>query len=170
MLRKLLHGFMFGIGFAAAVALAIWVATTIQFSSIEKVATEESRFGRQTVPYEEQARWRELAIQEKLEEMSGAALLRFREEPDRLMAAYVDKVVTRDSSITVPYSVGDRVESSDYYAKNSPSSNRDGILLMYSGNPPREMEGAYLYQSRLVAHGDMPLEVFFGRFTEVAED
>ena len=76
------------------------------------------------------------------------------------MAAYVDKTIAIDKGVQVPLAVGERVKKSDYYAKGSRSANRDGILLMYVGNPPKEMEGAYLYDSRLIAYGDMPLQVF----------
>lgn len=161
MLKKLLHGFVFGLGFSIAVLLVTWAVSTYQFSSFNN--------GRVALPsedgisYEDSEKWRELPTSEKITKLSGVALLRFKEGDDMFMGAYVESIYPKISTVQLPVSVGDRVESSDYYAKEGLGRNRDGILLMYVGNPPKEIEGAYLYDSRLVAHGDMPLEVFLKR-------
>lgn len=164
MLKKLLHGFIFGLGFSLAALLVGWVFTTYQLSSTNKANIIPPQEG--GISYEEKAKWRELPISKKIPKLSGAVLLRFKEEDNKYMAAYVESVFTKDSTLNIPLSIGDRVEKSDYYAKGSPSSNRDGILLMYVDNPPKEIEGAYLYDGRLVAHGDMPLELFLKIFKE----
>lgn len=164
MLNKFLHGFMFGLGLSLAVLLVGWMFTTYQVSSTNKekfiIPQEEG------MSYEEKAKWRELPISKKIPKLSGAVLLRFKDEDNQLMAAYVERVFTKDSTVKMPLNIGDRVEKSDYYAKGGHSRNRDGILLMYVDNPPKEIEGAYLYDSRLVAHGDMPLEMFLKEFNE----
>lgn len=162
MLKKLLHGFILGLGFSLAVLLVGWGFTTYQLSSTNKAKFIVPQEG--GMSYEEKAKWRELPISKKIPKLSGAVLLRFKEEDNKFMAAYVESVYTKDSTVQLPLKIGERVEKSDYYAKESPSSNRDGILLMYVDNPPKEVEGAYLYDSRLVAHGDMPLELFLKEF------
>lgn len=164
MLNKLLYGFIFGLGFSLAVLLVGWLFATFQFSSSEKtkfIAPQE-----EGVSYEEKAKWRELPISKKIPKLSGAVLLRFKEENNQFMAAHVESIYTKDSTVKMPLNLGDRIEKSDYYARGAHSSNRDGILLMYVDNPPKEIEGAYLYESRLVAYGDMPLELFLKKFDE----
>ena len=164
MLKKLLHGFIYGLGFSVAVLLVGWMFHAYQSSPSNKakfiVSQEEG------MSYKEKAEWRELPISKKIPKLSGAVLLRFKEEDNQLMAAYVESVFTKDSTVKMPLNIDDRVEKSDYYAKGGHSSNRDGILLMYVDTPPKEIESAYLYDSRLVAHGDMPLELFLNNFEE----
>jgi hypothetical protein len=163
-LKKLLHGFIFGLGFSLAIILVAWIVNTYQssFSNKTKFVVPQE----EAMSYKEMAKWRELPISEKIPKLSGAVLLRFKEGADQHMAAYVENIFTKNSSVKIPLSIGDRVEKSDYYAQKGPSRNRDGILLMYIDNPPKEIEGAYLYDNRLVAHGDMPLEVFLKKFKE----
>jgi hypothetical protein len=163
-LKKLLHGFIFGLGFSLAVLLVGWTFHSYQSSSPNKTKFVVPHEG--GMSYKEQAKWRDLPVSEKIPKLSGAVLLRFKEGDDQLMAAYVENIFTKDSSIKIPLGIGDRVRKSDYYAQVGPSRNRDGILLMYVDNPPKEIEGAYLYDSRLVAHGDMPLKVFLKKFEE----
>ncbi|MFY9327341.1 MAG: hypothetical protein WAO76_04885 [Georgfuchsia sp.] len=164
MLKKLLYGFIFGLGFSLAVLLVGWMFITYQLSSSDKtkfiVPQEEG------MSYEEKAKWSELPLSKKISKLSGAVLLGFKEEDNQFMAAYVDRIYTKDSAVKIPLNIGDRVEKSDYYAKDDHSSNRDGMLLMYVDNPPKEIECAYLYDSRLIAYGDMPLELFVKKFKE----
>jgi len=162
--KKLLHGFIYGLGFSLAVLLVGWVFTSYQLSSTNTEKFIVPQEG--GMSYEEKAEWRELPIPKKIPKLSGAVLLRFKKEANNLMAAYVESVFTKDSTVQIPLNIGDRVEKSDYYAKDEPSRHRDGILLMYVDNPPKEIEGAYLYDSRFVAHGDMPLELFLKKFEE----
>ena len=162
MLNKLRDGFIYGLGFSLAIFLVGWLYTTYQLSSINNAKIITHHDG--GTLYEEKAEWRKLPISKKIPKLTGAVLLRFKEEDNKLMAAYVESVFTKDSAVKLPLNIGDRVEESDFYSKGGYSTDRDGILLMYVDIPPKEMEGAYLYESRLIAHGDMPLELFLKKF------
>lgn len=161
MLNKLLHGFLFGLGFSIAVMLVSWGASNFYLPFNEQRVISKSKEG---LSFKEQQKWRETSMSERMPKLTGAVLLRFKEEEDRLMAAYVDSIYTKDKEIKIPLNIGDRVHESDYYAQEPPSSNRNGILIMYVDNPPSQIEGAYLYDDNLIAHGNMPLEVFFKKF------
>lgn len=165
MLKKLLHGFIYGIGFSLAVLLAAWGFTTYQLSTTNK--TKSLAHHDKEISYEERAKWRELPISEKIPKLTGVVLLRFKEEDNNFMAAYVESIFTKDSSVKLPLNIGDRVDKSDYYAKGGHFRNRDGILLMFVGNQPKIVEETYLYDSRLVTDGDMPLELFLKKFKEI---
>ncbi|MFT7389323.1 MAG: hypothetical protein ACI8VC_002589 [Candidatus Endobugula sp.] len=161
MLNKLLHGFLFGLGFSVAVVLVSWGASSYYFPSNDSRITSNKKEG---LSFEKKQKWRETSMSERMPELTGAVLLRFKEEEDNLMAAYVDSVYKKDNTIKIPLVIGDRVHESDYYIQEFPSSNRDGILIMYIGDPPSEIEGAYIYDDKLVAHGNMPLDIFFKKF------
>lgn len=167
MIKKLLQGFMFGTGFTVAVILVIWIVniSDISFTSEPKVISSE-----ESVTFKEKVNWRNLNLTSKIEKTSGLALLRFNEGKDKHMEAYVEKVFIKDKSLKLPVEIGQRVESSDYYAQEGYSSNRNGVLLIYSGNPPKEMEGAYLYKDRLIGLQDMPLNLFIEKFDSRAEN
>ena len=166
MIKKLFQGFIFGTGFTIAVFLMIWLVNISDISFSRKPVVHSSS---EAVNYEEKANWRSLAVSARIEKASGLVLLRFNEGEDMHMEAYVEKVFAKDKSIKLPLSVGQRVESSDYYAEGGHSSNRDGVLLIYSDNPPKEMEGAYLYEDRLIALQNMPLKLFIEKFNHGAE-
>jgi hypothetical protein len=138
-----------------------WILTTYQLTYSDQGTLS---FPQDEMSFEEKAEWRELPISEKIPKLSGAVLLRFKEEDNQFMAAYVDSIYTNDSAVKIPLKIGDRVEKEDYYAKGGYSSNRDGIVLMYIGITPREIQGAYLYDNRLVGEQDMPLALFLEKF------
>lgn len=161
MIKKLLQGFMFGSGFTVAVILIAWL---ISFADISFTSEPRVTSSGESVGYQEKANWMELTTSTKIEKTSGLVLLRFNEGEERHMEAYVEKVFTKDKSVNLPVEVGQRIESSDYYAQEGYSSNRNGVLLIYSGIPPKEMEGAYLYEDRLISLQDMPLNLFIEKF------
>ena len=163
MIKKLLQGFVFGIGFTVAVMVVN--ISDISFTSEPKVISSG-----ESATYKEKADWRELNLPNKIEKTSGLALLRFNEGEDKHMEAYVEKVFTNDKSMKLPLEIGQRVESSDYYAQGGYSNNRNGVLLIYSSNPLKEMEGAYLYDDRLVGLQDMPLNLFIGKFNAKSDN
>jgi len=152
------------LGFSVAVLLVGWAVAFfgVSFTETSNTHTEQG----EAASFIDKAHWRELPVSEKIERMLGVALLRFEEQEDKLMAARVEKIVVINNAANIPLNVGDRVEKADYYAAEGFSRNRDGVLLMYAGSPAKEMEGAYLYESRLIAYGDMPLEVFFKKLEE----
>ena len=161
MLKKLLQGFVFGVGFSLAVGLAYWIVISVQLSSLEKSVNVSND---SSATYSEQQEWRELNETEKISKISVLVLLRFEVGSDDRRMAIVDRVIAKDSSISAPYKVGDRVEKSDYYPEGKGYNNRNGVLLMYVDSPPKEIEGAFLYGDKLVAYGDMPLDIFLKKF------
>jgi hypothetical protein len=161
MIKKLLQGFMFGCGFTVAMILISWIISFADFSFTSEPKLTSSG---ELANYEEKANWRELNPSNKIEKASGLALLRFNEGKGKKMEAYVEKVFTKDESVKLPVEVGQRIESADYYAQDGYSRNRNGVLLIYSDNPPKEMEGTYLYEDRLIGLQDMPLNLFIEKF------
>ncbi len=169
MFKKFIHGFIFGLGFILAFLLVGWISETYQSFSLG--AGKLSLLSEDNISYEEKAKWRDLPVSKKIPKLSGMVLLRFKREENHFMSAYVKSVFTKNNAVKMPLNVGDRVEESDYYANtNGRSGNRDGILLMYVDDPPKEIEGAYLYGSRLVANGNIPLELFLKKFEDANKD
>ena len=164
MFRKLLNGFLFGTGFTAALIIVFLIVSTLDLSFINK--TSSSITTGDEANYEEQQKWRALPETEKISNISGLAILRFKESKDKHMEAYVETVLTKSNPTNLPLKIGERVKKSDYYAKDGHSRNRNGILVIYSGNPAKEVEGAFLYEDRLVSYQDMPLEVFLKKFKD----
>jgi len=154
---------MFGVGFTVAIILIFWIVSALELSFTTGTTSNSMTTGDE-INYADQEKWRALPISEKIPKITGLALLRFKEGEDKHMEAYVETVLTKNNSTNLPLSIGDRVEKSDYYAKGGYSNNRNGILVLYSGSPAKEVEGAYLYDDRLVSYEDMPLEVFLKKF------
>jgi len=162
MLKKLFQGFIFGVGFTIGIITVIGVVGVVSskftFTPIDSTDAEEAS-------YQDQTKWRKLTLSEKIPEISGMALVRFKDGEDSHKEAYVEKILTKENAIKIPLEVGDRVEKEDYYPSVG-SSSRNGVLLLFTGNPPRKIEGAYMYEDRLIGHGDMPLEIFLKKFKE----
>lgn len=167
MIKKLLQGFVFGIGFMVAVLLII---SLVNLSGISFTNESKAVNSGASEAYKDKADWRELNLTDKIEKTSGLALLRFNERENKHMAAYVEKVFTNDKSVKLPIVVGQRIEKSDYYAHEVHLNNRNGVLFIYSGNPPKKMEGAYLYNDRLVGLQDMPLNLFIEKFKALSDN
>ena len=154
--KTLTKGFFLGIVF-----LALLVAAGLFISSQDSEVIYNGG-----VSSEEWKKWETLSISERIEKTNALVVLRFKKE-NETMAAYADKVILRGSSTSPPLKVGDRVENSDFYVtEHSNPNQRNGVLLLYVGNPLLKMEGTFLYSNDLIAYNDMRIEIFLKKFKE----
>lgn len=113
---------------------------------------------------EERIKWQGLNDEEKIRTATAAVIVRYEKGEGLHMKAYVDKVLSRNVAQSVPYVVGSRLETEDYYSQHGRVRNRDGVVLMFGGNPINELGSIFIYEDRLSAMGNMPVEVFVNKF------
>lgn len=157
MLKTFSKGLAFGVGFAIALVAVFAIVSLFDFSQSVESNTVRSMEGIN--------RWNELTINEKIDRSSAVALVRFKSEPEGLNAAYIDSIVTKDSSVKLDIDSGDRLEELDFYSSGH-GNDRNGELLFFVGSTGQRRDRAFLYDDRLIAAGDMPLEIFLRKFDE----
>ena len=140
--KTLIKGFILGIIFVLGLILVAG------FLLKQNIGTSHTY--NDGVSSEDWEKWEKLSTSQRIEKTNALVLLRYKKE-DETMAAYVDKVILRNSSISPPLQTGDRVEKSDFYVtEHSSPSQRNGVLLLYIGNPLKNMEGTFLYSNDLI--------------------
>ena len=163
MLKKLMNGFVWGVGFSLALILIFFVA----YKNFLNVKPRPAYGVDQRKAMEERIKWQELSDEEKIRTATVAVIVKYEKGEGLHMKAYVDKVLSRSDDQTLPYSVGSRVETEDYYTQDGRVLNRDGVVLMFGGNPINDLGSIFIYDDRLSAMGNMPVEVFVNKFNGI---
>lgn len=159
MLRTLLNGFIFGIGFVTALAIVGYAIN--KFYPTQKVESSEFVASLNS--------WNELDIDEKLEQSSAIYILRYSPKEEGLMQAYVSEVHRKSESVQTGAEEGDLRKDSNYYSRGGGMSNRNGAVVFLTDSPARERGTIFLYDNRLAGGSDMPVDILIKKFMASAE-
>ena len=156
MLKIFVKGLVFGFGLIISIIVVGYVVTSFDF--FRPTATSVSAMDIES--------WNSLGDNEKIQKASAIIVIRYKQEEEGLMSAYLEEILKKDPSIEVGAKVGERVESSDYYTRPGMGQNRDGAVMFLSGSPARERSTRYLYSDRLAGTSDMPMHILRKIFAE----
>ena len=160
MFKKLMNGFVWGVGFSLALILLFFVASITFFN----VKPGPAYGVDQRKAMEERIKWQELSDEQKIRTASVAVIVRYEKGEGLHMKAYVDRVLSKSEDHALPYVVGSRLETEDYYSQAGRVRDRDGVVVMFGGNPINDLGSIFIYDDRLSAMGNMPIEVFANKF------
>ncbi len=160
MFNKLMNGFIWGVGFSLALILIFFIAS-ITFLNVKPGPADGVD---QRKAMEERIKWQELSDEEKIRTATAAVIVKYEKGEGLHMKAYVDKVLNRSADQPLAYVVGSRLETEDYYSQDGRVRNRDGVVLMFGGNPIHDLGSIFIYDNRLSGMGNMPIEVFVNKF------
>jgi hypothetical protein len=145
------RGLLLGIGFSIGVAITIAAGTGLfLLLSDDETAFLESR-------------WSRLSADEKVEAATALVIGRYVDGPDASKIGVVAEIHRREPSIRIDLKVGEQIPDSKYYPDEH--DDRDGIVIFYTDNPGKRQRGLYMYRSRIIGLGDMPLEVLVRKFS-----
>lgn len=150
-----LKGIVFGFGVVVAFVIALIISSNIDFP----VTVQSQKI-------EELEPWNSFTAEEKIQNSSALMVLRFNQEYEGLMSAYVSEIHTKGPSVLVNSKVGDLRKKDDYYAREHTTINRDGVVVFLTGNQAKERSQLYLYNNRLAGTTDMPLNIVIKKFNE----
>ena len=160
MFKKLMNGFIWGVGFSLALILIFFVAYKTFFNVKPRPAYGVDERN----AMEERIKWQELSDEEKIRTATVAVIVKYEKGEGLHMKAYIARVLSRSEDQALPYVVGSRLETEDYYSQDGRVRNRDGVVVMFGGNPVNDLGSIFIYDDRLSAMGNMPIEVFVNKF------
>lgn len=161
-LRKLLEGFVFGVGFSLAVVLvAVFVTPQlipISFRSGDVSSSIETKgFSADSKPRKPD--FHELPLDEQITQASVIALTRYEPSPDGKMRAVIREFLKQDPNTIIHYKVGDEFTSGAYY----PSQGRDygeGTIIFFVGSPAAMRMSVTYSGDRIQGLADIPVALF----------
>lgn len=168
-LKRFTEGLLFGAGFAVSFTIVWHVATYVVFPAtvglkIEKEANKQlSEFNSKSGPPEVRRgmkrRFHEMRPEESIAAASAIALAKYEPAPDGKMKAVITEFLKKEPDAKVPHDIGDEYPSGSYYPKENVRRG-DELLIFLEGSRFREVRSMAIYDGRIAAWGDMPMELF----------
>jgi hypothetical protein len=161
-LRKLLEGFVFGVGFSLAfILVAVFVTPQlmpISFRSSDRPSPVGGQ-GISSAPRPEQPQFHELSVEEQIKQASAIALARYERSPDGKMKAVIREFLKKDPNTVIHYKAGDEYASASFY----PSEGKDygeGVVVFFVGSPASMRLSMTYSGDRIRGLADIPVELF----------
>ncbi len=162
MLRKLVEGFVLGVGFALAFVLVLVFVTPqlmpISFRPGERPSSIEGQ-GISSVSIPEEIKFHELPLEEQIKQASVIALARYEPSPDGKMKAVIREFLKKDPNSVLHYKIGDEYASGSFY----PREGRDygeGVIVFFVGSPASMRLSMTYSGDRIRGLADIPVELF----------
>ena len=173
MFKKFKEGLVFGGGFGISFVAVWFIAAYVIFPRfvvphIEQSISETQSGFESSSSIKDIKNWSALNYNEKIQKASAIIVLRYKQQKEGLMAAYVAEIHKKEPSVEVKEKIGNRREDSDFYSRGGNGRDRDGAIIFLTGSPAKERSTLYLYDNRLVGAGDMPVSILLKKFN-VAE-
>lgn len=171
MFKKFKEGLVFGGGFGISF-VAIWfISAYVIFPKfvvphIEQSISETQSDFEPSSSIKDVADWNALNYNEMIQKASAIIVLRYKQEKDGLMSAYVAEIYKKEPSVEVKEKIGNRREDSDYYSRGGNGRDRDGAIILLTGSPAKERSTLYLYDNRLAGADDMPVSILLKKFND----
>ncbi len=98
-------------------------------------------------------------LEERIEQASFIALVEFNVSEGEKVTAIITEFLKETPNLTIHYKVGDEHPHSSYYPREGVRL-RDGAILFFQGSPAINVASTFIYDNRISAYGDMPVEMF----------
>jgi hypothetical protein len=161
MLKKLIKGLIFGAGFASAVVVILLLADMYlidrnhQYNSGGTVIST--------------SKWNSFSKEQQISKASVIAVVRYSKGNNGSMVAEIANFYKDNEEVLIGFKIGDKYSKLDYYPKST-NRLRSGVVVFFTGSPAKERSTLYLYEDRVLAYGDMPLEILIKLFKGAGSD
>jgi hypothetical protein len=158
MLKLFFKGLIWGTGFASAIVAILFFAE-IFFINQHDNSGDVINFSNE---------WNSLSKEEQISDASAIAIVRYSKGINGNMIASISNIYKDNESIVIDFEIGAKYPSLDYYPRHD-SRSRSGVVVFFTGSPVKERSTLYLYEERVLAYGDMPLDVLINLFKQKVE-
>ncbi|MEM7708111.1 MAG: hypothetical protein AAF358_21340 [Pseudomonadota bacterium] len=159
MLKVLLKGAAFGLGFATSCAI-VWIVLD-PLSAVTQSNQEQAAALTREPPFEA-PNFFDQTVEEQISSSTVIALTRYIDGPNGKISI-LDAILKRNPGTEFYYEVGDQFPNSEYFSDPIDSRFGDGQVVFMSGSPAT-MRAAMSYRGERISNlGDMPLEVFLAK-------
>ena len=169
MFRKFIEGLVFGAGFSISLvvigAFGLKSLVHMNFAPPAQISNDKVS---QSPPApiagsspESSVPFHMLAIEDKIRQASIIAIARYEKQPDGTLKAVLKEFLKKNANVEFYYSLGDEYPyASRHPAPDKKVSYGDGEIIFFTGSPAIMKESITFDRERIIAFGDMPLELF----------
>jgi hypothetical protein len=147
MIKQLLKGILFGVGFSVALIAAMEIYSKISPPDYQR--DHSSTIGLSN-------EWNSYSHDEQIKKSTAIAVARYTESNDGSYVATISEIYKDNESVMLNIKIGDSYESLRFYPRKD-NRLRSGVLIFFTGSPAIERATLYLYDDRIIGYGDMPL-------------
>ena len=162
MIRRFVHGLLFGAGFALAFLVVLatgLLVVPVTFTSAPRVVEGPLPSPVAETPRPSKPEFHDLSVDERITQASAIALARYEPAPDGQQKAIITEFLKKEPDTEIYYKVGDEFAMSSYYPKEG-ESRGDGVVIFFMGSPA-EMRMAVGYRGdRIGGLADIPMNLF----------
>lgn len=155
MQKLFLKGLIWGTGFASAIVAILLLAEIFLINKYDNLGDVINL----------SSEWNSLSKEEQISGASAIAIVRYSKGTNGNMIASISNIYKDNESVVINLEIGAKYPSLDYYPKRD-SRPRSGVVVFFTGSPVKERSTLYLYEDRVLAYGDMPLDVLINLFKQ----
>lgn len=156
MIKVFIKGLVFGSGFTIALIVIGFVATKYFESRITSDINALNA---------ESNSWDSLSDEQKFLQATAIAIVRYSDGEEGVRIGSITEIHKSDPNIDIAYEIGQLYPDTNYYPKYK-HDNRTGAILLIRGSSARNSGTWFLYDDRVAALGDMPLELLIKKFKQ----
>ena len=154
MVEKFLKGAFWGAGFATALVVILLLAENFLINKNIYNSNDIISLSNE---------WNTFTKDQQISKASVIAIVRYSKGANGSMDAKISHIYKESKDIIIDFKIGDKYPSLDYYQRND-SRPRSGVVVFFTGSPAKERSTLYLYEDRILAYGDMPLDILITQF------
>ncbi|BBB26338.1 hypothetical protein [Amphritea japonica] len=152
MIKTLLKGLIFGIGFITAIFIAGYVGLNYFSNDLADINKKLEI-------------WNSLTEEGKIKASSAIIVVRFSEGEDNVRLASISNIYTKPSSASTDLKVGQLYPKANYYPLSN-DENRSASILLFMSDTDSPTTTWHAYNEIIPAVGNMPVELLIKKFKE----
>lgn len=174
MLKKFVNGLVFGAGFAISLVGILlvsinWVSTAmIECQIDENVSNLDEERCQEEIPekFKDQLKegknegklFHKLPLEEKIEQASVIALVRYEDTSGPKVRAVIDEFLKKNPSSKIHYDVEDEYTYGSYYPEDGVERG-DGLVVFFTGSPATMKYSTTYDDSRVLGLSNIPINL-----------
>jgi hypothetical protein len=173
MIKRFIHGLVFGTGFGLAFVAILYIGVTSvilpqvvgpEGSSFSSSSTTDNLFD-VSVPKPERDSgpelkipFGELSLEDQIRHSSAIAIAEYKLGTDGKVSAIISDVLKIEEGTTFYYEVGDEYHDASYYPRPDRSYG-DGVVIFFTGSPASMRMSMTYSGDRIGSLGDIPIKL-----------
>ncbi len=169
MFRKFIEGLVFGAGFSISlVVIGALALKSLVHMNFEPPAQISHEMAPQSLPAPAAESspapfvpYQKLVVDDKIRQASIIALAEYEKQPDGTLKAVLKEILKKNPNVEFYYKLGDEYPNASQHPTHDKSVHYgDGVIIFFTGSPAMMKESITFTNGRIIAFGDMPLELF----------
>ncbi|WP_415884490.1 hypothetical protein [Neptuniibacter sp. QD34_54] len=154
MIKVLVKGFFFGIGFSIAVAICGFIG--FKYFENQNVSGKDYTVS-------DLRKWNKLSPEEQMNTASAIALISYSAGENSKQVASISKLYKQSSNIQVHYDEGDLYPKADITLEEN-MTVPEGAIVLFMGSPANGVSTSFIYNNRIRSLGDISVTEYLAEY------